>query len=52
MLCGHPEARQTPPPTIDALTRDVTTFPMRGPVGDVATEADPAAVWVLLARAK
>jgi predicted Ser/Thr protein kinase len=37
---------------IDALTRDVTTFPMRGPVGDVATEADPAAVWVLLARAK
>jgi predicted Ser/Thr protein kinase len=37
---------------IDALTRDVTTFPMRGPVGDVATEADPGAVWVLLARAK
>jgi streptogramin lyase len=37
---------------IDALTRDVTTFPMRGPVGDVAVEADPGAVWVLLARAK
>jgi hypothetical protein len=34
------------------MTRDVTTFPIRGPVGDVATEADPAAVRVLLARAK
>jgi len=38
--------------TIEAMTRYVTTFPMRGPVGDVATEADPGAVWVLLARAK
>jgi hypothetical protein len=37
---------------IDALTRDVTTFPMRGPVGAVAAETDPVAVWVLLARAK
>jgi hypothetical protein len=34
------------------MTRDVTTFPMRGPVGDVAVGADPAAVWVLLVRAK
>jgi len=40
------------PSTIEAMTRDVTTFPMRGPVGDVATEADPAAVWLLLAREK
>jgi hypothetical protein len=37
---------------IDCLTRDVTTFPMRGPTGDVAVEMDPGAVWVLLARAK
>lgn len=37
---------------IEALTRDVTTFPMRGPVGDVAVETDPAAVRLLLARAK
>jgi hypothetical protein len=44
MLCGHPKPDKRLPPTIDALTRDVTTFPMRGPVGDVATEADPAAV--------
>ena len=37
---------------IDALTRDVTMFPMRGPVGEVAVETDPGTVWVLLARAK
>jgi streptogramin lyase len=37
---------------IDALTSDVTTFPMGGPVADVAVDTDPVAVWVLLARAK
>jgi Protein kinase domain len=35
---------------IDALTSDVTTFPMGGPVADVTVETATGAVWVLLAR--
>lgn len=34
---------------IDPLTRELTVFPMAGPVAEVAVDPDASAVWILLA---
>ena len=46
--CSKPTALRTTMSRIDPVTRELTTYPMAGPVVDVAVDQDTGALWVLI----